>query len=69
LIVSTDRDCRPLLASRLFVVGWCGGGKSGFRRVHPLLHGLLKHATAHPGREIANPFFASGNPLAIRGVG
>ena len=46
LMVSIVLICRPLLARRLPVLGWCGGGKSGFRRVHAHLDGSFKSLAA-----------------------
>ena len=63
LTVRTRCDCRPLFASRLPVVGWCGGGKSGFRRIDPLLHGTLKDLAPHLRRKVAHLLFAAGDPL------
>jgi hypothetical protein len=68
LMVRTLCDCRPLLASRLSVVGSCGGGKSGFRRIHPLLHGAFKYFAPHLRTKIAHLLLAAGDPLAIRRV-
>src|SRR5208283_4715095 len=68
LTVRTRCDCRPLFASRLLVVGWCGGGKSGFRRIDPLLHGTLENLSSHLCAKVTHLLFAAGDPLAVRRV-
>src|SRR5271157_5943301 len=68
LTVRTWCDCRPLFASRLPVVGSCGGGKSGFRRIQPLLQGSLEYPSPHLCGKVSHLFFAAGDPLSIRRV-
>src|SRR5208283_1823446 len=68
LTVRTSCDCRPLFANRLPVVGWCGGGKSGFRRIDPLLQGALKDFPPHLRAQVAHLLFTAGDPLPVRRV-
>src|SRR5581483_2093173 len=68
LMVRTELACFPLFASRFPVVGWCGGGKSGFRRIHALLDCLLKTPLPQRSGDVANLFFTAGNPIAIRRI-
>src|SRR5208337_3159265 len=65
LTVRTLRDWRPLSASRLPVVGCCGGGKSGFRRVDPPLHCLFVNSLPHGSDDIADLFLAARNPCPV----
>src|SRR3990170_4874412 len=66
--VSIDLSCRPLFARRLPVVGLCGGGKSGFRRVDLQLHRFLKHLSAKVSRKVSHLLLAAAYPVAIRRV-
>ena len=55
---------RPLLR---FLFPWesCGGGKSGFRRIHFSLQGRLEGGFDKFLPDLANLFFAAGNPTPI----
>jgi hypothetical protein len=45
-----------------------GGGKSGFRRINPLLHRLFEDPFAKLRREVSDLLLAASNPLPVRSV-
>src|SRR5579864_227755 len=58
--------CRPLFRS-FFDVEPCGGGKSGFRRIHFLLQGRLEGGLHEDLSGLAYLFFARTDPVSVWG--
>jgi hypothetical protein len=73
LTVSTLYSPRPLFRLHRPVAGLFGGGESGFRRVDPHLHALLKGLAPQLAEQVADPLLGTGDDLArwgrIDGVG